>query len=28
MIPIRPELQAVPRKVVDSYLKPGLLNLS
>ena len=28
MIPIRSELQAVPRKVVDSYLKPGLLNLS
>ncbi len=28
MIPIRPELQAVPRKVVDSYLQPGLLNLS
>lgn len=28
MIPIRPELQAVPRKVVDSYLKPGLLNLA
>ncbi len=28
MIPIRPELQAVPRKVVETYLKPGLLNLS
>ncbi len=32
MIPIRPEgqpdrLQAAPRRVVDSYLKPGLLNL-
>ena len=28
MIPIRPEvLQAVPRRVVDSYLKPGILNL-
>ncbi len=29
MIPIHPEpLQAVPARVVDSYLKPGLLNLS
>ena len=29
MIPIRPVgLQAIPRNVVDSYLKPGLLNLS
>ena len=29
MIPIRPErLQAIPRNVVDSYLKPGLLNLA
>ena len=29
MIPIRPDiLQAVPARVVDSYLKPGLLNLS
>ncbi len=28
MIPIRPELQAMPRKVVETYLKPGLLNLS
>ncbi len=28
MIPIRPEvLQTVPRRVVDSYLKPGILNL-
>ncbi len=28
MIPIRPEvLQAAPRRVVDSYLKPGILNL-
>ena len=29
MIPIHPEpLQAIPARVVDSYLKPGLLNLS
>ncbi len=29
MIPIRPDiLQAVPARVVESYLKPGLLNLS
>lgn len=29
MIPIHPEpLQAVPARVADSYLKPGLLNLS
>lgn len=29
MIPIHPEpLQAVPARVVESYLKPGLLNLS
>jgi oxygen-independent coproporphyrinogen-3 oxidase len=29
MIPIRAEsLQAIPRNVVDSYLKPGLLNLA
>jgi len=29
MIPIRPErLQAIPRNVVDSYLKPGLLSLA
>ena len=28
MIPIRPEvLQAAPRRVIDSYLKPGILNL-
>ena len=28
MIPIHPEpLQAIPARVVDSYLKPGLLNL-
>ncbi len=29
MIPIHPEpLQAIPARVADSYLKPGLLNLS
>lgn len=29
MIPIRPEvLQAAPRRVVESYLQPGILNLS
>jgi oxygen-independent coproporphyrinogen-3 oxidase len=29
MIPIRPVgVQAIPRNVVNSYLKPGLLNLS
>ncbi len=28
MIPIRPEvLQAAPRRVIDSYLQPGILNL-
>lgn len=29
MIPIRPEvLQAAPRRVIDSYLQPGILNLT